>query len=209
VLHYPDERSEGVEGMTANRIRESALRMFAEHGYEGASLAIIASEVGIKKQSIYTHFSGKDELFQEVFLEAMNKQIRFLHDYFSNKQKQDAESLLYGFLKGFFVRYEEDDGAKFFLRSIFFPPAHMKDMTGEQGNQFVHGLEDILVPIMEEAKDSGVLEGSLSSRTAAIAYTAVLDAIWVELLYAGPERGMERLKAAWLVYWRGVGANRK
>ncbi|MNR55719.1 hypothetical protein D3C85_1761490 [compost metagenome] len=62
---------------------------------------------------------------------------------------------------------------------------------------------------MEEAKDAGVLEGSLSSRTAAIAYTAVLDAIWVELLYAGPERGMERLKAAWLVYWRGVGANRK
>lgn len=49
--------------MTSDRIKEVSLRHFARNGYEGASLAHIADDIGIKKQSIYSHFKGKDELF--------------------------------------------------------------------------------------------------------------------------------------------------
>ncbi|MHA7964799.1 TetR/AcrR family transcriptional regulator [Paenibacillus sp. CAU 1782] len=192
--------------MTAGRIREVALKHFAEHGYEGASLANIAGEVGIKKQSIYTHFAGKDDLFLDVFREARDKQIRFVQDYFLNKDQQQLKALLFGFLKGFFLRYEQDDSAKFFLRSIFFPPSHMKDMVVEQGNEFVQGLEEMIYPLFQEAARGGIVDGALPARAAGIAYAALLDAMLVELLYAGAERGMERLEASWLVFWRGVAA---
>lgn len=192
--------------MTAGRIREVALKHFAEHGYEGATLANIAGEVGIKKQSIYTHFAGKDEMFLDVFREARDKQIEFVQHYFSNEHKQEFNSLLFGFLKGFFQRYEQDDSAKFFLRSIFFPPSHMKDMIVEQGNEFVEGLEETIFPLFEEAARAGEVDGALTARTAGIAYAALLDAMLVELLYAGAERGMKRLEASWHVFWRGVEA---
>lgn len=38
--------------MSVNRIKEAAFIHFARNGYEGASLAQIAEEAGIKKQSI-------------------------------------------------------------------------------------------------------------------------------------------------------------
>ncbi|HWR44015.1 TetR/AcrR family transcriptional regulator [Sporomusa sp.] len=52
--------------MTAIKLKEIALRHFAENGYEGASLADIANEIGIKKPSIYAHYASKMELFAAI-----------------------------------------------------------------------------------------------------------------------------------------------
>ena len=41
--------------MTINKIKKVALTKFIEQGYEGTSLSDVANEVGIKKQSIYSH----------------------------------------------------------------------------------------------------------------------------------------------------------
>jgi len=72
--------------MTSTRLKEAALSQFTNNGYEGASLATIAQEVGIKKQSIYTHFRGKDELFLEVFHDSLQRelQLQFMKHYFHN-----------------------------------------------------------------------------------------------------------------------------
>ena len=57
--------------MSANSIKEAAKYYFAKNGYEGTSLAQIAERVGIKKQSIYSHFDGKDDLFLQVMNDAL------------------------------------------------------------------------------------------------------------------------------------------
>ena len=44
-------------------ILDGAGRVFAEHGYEGASMAAITAEAGVSKGTVYHHFSGKAELF--------------------------------------------------------------------------------------------------------------------------------------------------
>jgi AcrR family transcriptional regulator len=48
---------------TKNRIINSAIKNFLVFGYEKTSLSLIASEVGIKKPSIYYYFKNKEELF--------------------------------------------------------------------------------------------------------------------------------------------------
>ncbi|GAA3322064.1 hypothetical protein GCM10020331_040450 [Ectobacillus funiculus] len=53
--------------MTATRIKEAALARFAQFGYEGTSLSDIAHDVGIKKPSLYSHFTGKRTALFRLF----------------------------------------------------------------------------------------------------------------------------------------------
>jgi AcrR family transcriptional regulator len=48
------------------RVRECALRLFLEHGYESTSMDAIAREAGTTKMSLYGRFSSKEELFISV-----------------------------------------------------------------------------------------------------------------------------------------------
>ncbi|MGY4759581.1 TetR/AcrR family transcriptional regulator [Paenibacillus caseinilyticus] len=108
--------------MTAEKIREIALSHFTRGGYEGASLADISAEVGIKKQSIYNHFKGKDDLFLAVFQEVAVREMLFIEDYLKRSSQLPLEKMLSGFLDEYRTRYELDDDTKFFLRMAFFPP---------------------------------------------------------------------------------------
>jgi len=51
---------------TRERILVSAARLFAEHGFEGASMPAIAKAAGITAGAIYKHFESKGELLLEV-----------------------------------------------------------------------------------------------------------------------------------------------
>lgn len=52
---------------TREEILNKALDLFAEKGYHGTSMREIARAVGIKGSSIYNHFSGKEDIFSELF----------------------------------------------------------------------------------------------------------------------------------------------
>ncbi|WP_322410592.1 TetR/AcrR family transcriptional regulator [Microbacterium invictum] len=45
---------------------EKALAVFWEHGYEGASLALLTDAMGISRKSMYAAFGNKEDLFLKV-----------------------------------------------------------------------------------------------------------------------------------------------
>ncbi|HRN62121.1 MAG TPA: TetR/AcrR family transcriptional regulator [Luteimonas sp.] len=47
-------------------ILDAASRMFTRHGFEGASMDQIASEAGVSKLTVYSHFGDKEALFAEA-----------------------------------------------------------------------------------------------------------------------------------------------
>lgn len=51
---------------TRDRILEAGAQAFAEHGFEGTTLADIAGRCGVSAPAIYNHFSNKDEVLVEV-----------------------------------------------------------------------------------------------------------------------------------------------
>ena len=48
------------------RILEAASKLFVEQGFDGVSMDAIAAEADVSKQTIYSHFGGKEELFRQV-----------------------------------------------------------------------------------------------------------------------------------------------
>jgi AcrR family transcriptional regulator len=48
------------------QILEGARRCFAEHGYEGATVARLESEIGLSRGAIFNYFPSKEDLFIEL-----------------------------------------------------------------------------------------------------------------------------------------------
>src|SRR5580658_7190922 len=75
----PRERSRGQDrpddaqapGSTRGRILTAAERLFAERGFDGASMPAIAKASGITAGAIYKHFDSKADLFFEVVRRAV------------------------------------------------------------------------------------------------------------------------------------------
>ena len=55
-----------VEKSTAERIVDVAEELFAQQGFDGTSLAVIADRVGIRQPGIYNHFASKKDLYVAV-----------------------------------------------------------------------------------------------------------------------------------------------
>lgn len=59
----PGRPKDAVKGAA---ILEAAKRLFAELGFEGASMDQIAAEAGVSKLTVYSHFGDKETLFAEA-----------------------------------------------------------------------------------------------------------------------------------------------
>ena len=53
---------------SAGTIREAAATLFLEKGYQGTSMDDIAAAAQVSKQTIYTHFANKQQLFEDLVL---------------------------------------------------------------------------------------------------------------------------------------------
>lgn len=56
-----------------------AARVFAERGYDGASLSHIAEQAGLRKASLYHHFPTKDALYEAVMRQLVGDLLRLIH----------------------------------------------------------------------------------------------------------------------------------
>ena len=62
----PESTSRRTGRETSEQILDAAEEVFAEKGFEGATLRDIAQRVGIRIPSLYNHFSSKDALYAAV-----------------------------------------------------------------------------------------------------------------------------------------------
>jgi AcrR family transcriptional regulator len=58
--------SEARKSERREEILEGARRCFAAHGYEGATVAKLESEIGLSRGAIFNYFSSKEDLFLEL-----------------------------------------------------------------------------------------------------------------------------------------------
>ncbi|KKI88430.1 TetR family transcriptional regulator [Bacillus sp. SA1-12] len=190
--------------MKINEIKDAALKYFTIHGYEGASLSQIAEEVGMKKQSIYAYFKGKDDLFLQVLHDAKEAELSSKLHYFSKIGAQNPEQDLYGFLQLVIDLFQKNEHLKFWLRMSFFPPPHLAKAIEKEVIDIESKVQAIFENKFQDWIDAkAIVEDKAITPT--FAFLGVVDSIMVELVYGNDEKRLkDKLDASWKVYWRGI-----
>lgn len=186
--------------MTINEIKKAALLQFIEKGYEGTSLFDIAAEVGIKKQSIYSHFKNKDELFLTVMNQVISEEKRFFYQFFEQDSLK-LENHLKNFIFEFKNRYIESESRnmKFVLRMTYMPPLHLKEEVVSQFNMFFLELESLVNGLFLKDATMWTKAGD-----GTLAFMTLLDGLLIALTYGSSERFDKKFEASWNIYWTGL-----
>ncbi|MEK3805999.1 TetR/AcrR family transcriptional regulator [Bacillus sp. FSL H8-0547] len=186
--------------MKSEQLKEIALKQFALNGYQGASLAAIAEKAGIKKQSIYSHFKSKEDLFIQTFYDSVQKELDFIEKYLSGS-RTSIRCMLNQFLFSYLNRYGENSNMKFFLRTSFFPPVELEGQVKEGTEKYITGLEFLFYKLFEKY---GRLQDEITAEKACVTFLTIMDGLLVELLYGGSDRLEKRLEHSLEVFWRGI-----
>lgn len=190
--------------MKVDEIKNAALKYFTIHGYEGASLSQITEEVGMKKQSIYAHFKGKDDLFLQVLRDAKETELSSKLQYFSEISAKDPEKDLYGFLQLVIDLFQKNEQLTFWLRMSFFPPAHLRKAIDKEVIDIEEKVQVILENKFQEWIDTKQIIQDVA-KTPTYAFLGVVDSIMLELVYGNDENRLkDKLDASWTVFWRGI-----
>ena len=186
------ERSPAV-----GRVFTAALSRFAKFGYEGTSLSHIADDIGIRKASLYTHFSSKDALFKEVFSDALAIEKAFVTQCFTLENERTQPGFMY--CSGLAQRYRESDHMRLLVRVGYLPPAHLFDEINEAATDYLSVISGCYTNALRRWAAS---RGALPENDVAIftqAYMGIVDGLHVKLVYTDGEELTVRLNALWRV----------
>lgn len=154
-----------------------AFEHFTMHGYEGASLGLIAEAVGIRKASIYTHFKSKDELFLEILEDALEIETSYLIECFSENNDTLPGEL---YLRNLKTRYESAITCRFLTRTAYVAPPHLTLQVTRTYQNYIAQLKEKLHSEMNKIfKSSADLDLYIE------AYLGIFDSLCAELLYDG------------------------
>ena len=78
-------------------IIQAALDIFSQNGYDGTSMEMIASQVGLTKGALYGYFENKDDILQSVISSASNFPTLHSSADTSDVDPHPHEQLLYSF----------------------------------------------------------------------------------------------------------------
>ncbi|TYS91730.1 TetR/AcrR family transcriptional regulator [Rossellomorea aquimaris] len=188
-------------------IKDVALELFGQKGYEDTSLTEIANSVGIKKPSIYNHFRSKEDIFMEVIEDLsvsevtayknaskkMNineplKNVRILFDLFCHRLVTTKEALLW-------------------KRVTFFPPEVFKDLIQKQFIHFEQVTTAILVSIYQEGQKQKLFSDIEEDEFIA-SFLCLVDGVFLEHHYYTEEIFRQRIESAWKVYELGISSRK-
>jgi len=113
--------------MKKNEILSKSLELFANKGYFGTSMDDIAKSVGIKKASLYSHYSGKESIFTAVFNSILEDYTSFISDLTACNEETNCSEKLTSIFSGYVKNCKNNSKMVFWDRYYYYPPEYLKD----------------------------------------------------------------------------------
>jgi AcrR family transcriptional regulator len=76
-----------ISATTEERIKEAAKKVFVQKGYSGARMQDIANEAKINKALLHYYFRSKDQLFELIFMENVQKMMPKINSIIDSDDK--------------------------------------------------------------------------------------------------------------------------
>lgn len=191
---------------TKKKILRTGKIQFATHGYEGTTMAMIAEAVGIKKPSLYAHYSNKEAIFKGVLESEFEEYITFVTDILEKENHSALEKLSALYMAHLPEAGEPDGSNDFYYRFTKFQPPGLEEYISRKYRESEEAQFEIFSGVVEDGKREGVIDPALSARQVYEAYFLLLDGIdSMQGLYDA-EYIQKSGRNAWQVFYRGIRA---
>jgi len=169
---------------TKNKIINSAIKNFLDLGYEKTSLSLIASEVGIKKPSIYYYFKNKEELFIlsiNHILDSMEKEIlNSIKKVDSSKQMlENIFTCLIEFNSNLSLMVGNNYNKPINILNLFHLGHNRFPSLSERIDNYYNFLNDTIISIVRTGQKNNTIRRDLDEESLAIEIIAWLEGLFM------------------------------
>ncbi|MGE5391409.1 MAG: TetR/AcrR family transcriptional regulator [Deltaproteobacteria bacterium] len=189
--------------MTRAKIKETALHLFAEKGYEGTALSEIAGTVGIKTPSIYGHFPSKEQLLLEIWGDLLSEYRTLMEGLLEEVHGKNIEEQFLGLIRGYGQYFKERPETYFlWARMLMFPPPDFKERTIAD----CMAEETIILGRITDRLTSAVKRGEIKAAPVDDLLNAfiMLKEGYVQwLMFYSAEEADNQLRRLWPMLWHG------
>ncbi|WP_377891146.1 TetR/AcrR family transcriptional regulator [Alkalihalobacillus sp. R86527] len=183
---------------TQKVIKEKALILFAQKGFEGTSLNDIADEVGIKKPSLYAHFKNKEDLFLGVINKVTIDYNTFFEQTAKDIETVQPEKQLYTLLVKNTAYLQNHELGLIFKRMMLFPPESLRSEIYEMFQSTEEVMKSVVYSILEK------MDVQLDWDQIFDAYLCLLDGVFEQQFYYSKEEHSKRVENSWTLFINGI-----
>ncbi len=145
-------------------ILKSAIEVFAQKGYAGASTREICERAGVTKPVLYYHFRSKEHLYRELMIDSFSGyQKRLLR---ASQSRGSLRERLVRMVQTDFLTTREDPMRVMFLLRMIFSPGEQHPLF-----DFVREMEkerNLIGGVLQEGVDAGLLSGNVRELATAL-----------------------------------------
>jgi len=182
--------------MTKSDILTQSLELFMEKGYDGASMSDIAAATGIKKASLYAHFTGKEDIFSAVFSDVLLDYRQAISSLTKKRTDESALTRLERMFRAFLRYCHQNTKVYFWDRYFYFPPEFIRERMEEE----TRTTQDEFLNAISVAISEGIERGEIRQQTAesaALAYYYAMIGLSMSLKLYSREELERDIKLVW------------
>lgn len=179
----------------------SALRVFWERGYEGASMAELTEAMGITKPSLYACFGNKEALFKKALDLYEREKLSYVR---TAVEAPTAHGVAENLLRGALATHcggEDPQGCLGVISMVACAneaPSIREDVIARRAS-----AEAALIARFERAKTEGDLPENVDARALGQCLTTVLQGMSVKAQGGAPREDMQAVVDTFMAMWPG------
>lgn len=143
---------------TKERILYSALNLFAEKGYDGVGVDLIAEKAGIKGPSLYRHYKGKEDIFNSMMDMVTS---HYAESFGLNKNPEDYPESINELIENSIARIKftmKDDSIRKIRRILAMEQFRSERMAELTTKYHLENQQQMYIRIFTELMEKGVLK---------------------------------------------------